>query len=83
MSLDNRKAKIKFNCRRGMLELDLMLNRFVSEHLNALDEAQLTAFETLLMLQDPDLHYWLMTDDIMEQKELADIVATIKAHHTR
>ena len=75
-----RKAKINWNCRRGMLELDLILERFSKRHLDALTDEQLNAFENLLSSQDPDLYTWLMGYGEPEQKELADIVAFIKRH---
>ncbi len=74
----HRTAKIKWNCRRGMLELDLILNRFVEHRLETLSEDQLRSFETLLELQDPELYYWLMTDEPISNMELREIVSLIK-----
>lgn len=75
-----RKAKINWHCRRGMLELDLILGRFSKQHLETLTETQLDTFESLLNTPDPDLYAWLMGYESPVNKELADFVAYIKLH---
>ena len=56
MSLSEReRERIRWRCRRGLLELDLVLDAFVTRRLDALDDAQLDAFNSLLMRPDPEL----------------------------
>jgi antitoxin CptB len=56
MTLDDRmRDRIRWHCRRGMLELDLVLNKFVECHLARLDPPKLAAFNTLLARTDPEL----------------------------
>lgn len=81
MALLKRKAQIRWHCRRGMLELDLILERFINAYINKLTEQQLTALENLLLYPDPDLYAWLMGDDKPPQKELLDIVTFIRICH--
>ncbi len=52
--------RIRWQCRRGMLELDLVLNRFVEQDLAGLDAAQLQAFKDLLAEADTHLLAWVM-----------------------
>ena len=52
--------RIRWQCRRGMLELDLVLNRFVEEDLAALDPEQLQTFKNLLAEADTQLLSWVM-----------------------
>jgi antitoxin CptB len=52
-SIEEHRAR--WHCRRGMLELDLVLNRFMDRHYGALDPAQRRAFDELLELQDHEL----------------------------
>lgn len=73
-----RKAKLKWHCRRGMLELDLILNRFVENHLDKLSDTQLEVFEELLHCTDPELFSWLMGYERPIDKELGEIVEYIK-----
>lgn len=75
-----RKAKLKWHCRRGMLELDLILMRFVEHHLDAMSDAQLTQFEALLACTDPELFSWFMEQEKPQDGELAAIVDFIKLH---
>lgn len=75
-----RKAKINWHCRRGMLELDLIFQRFIKDALETMTEEQLTVFEDLLTYPDPDLYAWLMGYEKPTSKELLDIVAFIKCY---
>ena len=47
--------RVRWRCRRGLLELDLLLSRFVERHLLDLAAEERMAFEALLELPDPDL----------------------------
>ena len=47
--------RIRWQCRRGMLELDLVLNRFLDRHYAALAPDKLGALKTLLERNDPEL----------------------------
>ncbi len=51
----NHQARMRWRCRRGMLELDIVLQRFIDNHYEQLDEHQLELFEMLLSLSDHDL----------------------------
>jgi antitoxin CptB len=47
--------KIRWQCRRGMLELDLILERFNQHHLDGLEPGQLQCLQELLAFSDKDL----------------------------
>ncbi len=49
------RDRIRWHCRRGLLELDLLLDRFVTRHLDALDAHQTDVFKELLAYEDNDL----------------------------
>jgi len=49
------RDRIRWRCRRGMLELDLVLTSFLDSQLDNLDDAQLDAFNAILMRPDPEL----------------------------
>ncbi len=44
--------RVRWQCRRGMLELDLVLARFVERHFAGLPSDQRAAFKTLLEHSD-------------------------------
>jgi antitoxin CptB len=61
MSLDDRaRDRLRWDCRRGMLELDLVLNAFLVRHLDGLEPRQLEAFRGLLAYPDPLLLEFVM-----------------------
>lgn len=47
-----------WRCRRGLLELDILLGRFVEAHYAGLSDAERQTFEELLDM--PDNHLWDM-----------------------
>lgn len=47
--------RIRWHCRRGMLELDLTLSAFLERHFHRLDSGQIDAFKELLEYGDNDL----------------------------
>jgi antitoxin CptB len=52
--------RLRWQCRRGMLELDCILERFLDQVYSDLDETSQRAFEQLLTTPDPELHSWLL-----------------------
>jgi antitoxin CptB len=48
--------RLRWRCRRGLLELDIVLGRFVAQCYSGLDEAQQITFDALLDL--PDTVLW-------------------------
>lgn len=59
--------RARWRCRRGLLELDIVLQRFMDQYYAQLDQQELEQFERLLSLPDNDL--W---DLISERTALAD-----------
>jgi len=47
--------RLRWRCRRGLLELDIVLGRFVVKDYPALDEAERIAFDELLDMADTEL----------------------------
>ena len=47
--------RLRWRCRRGMLENDLILTRFLDSRGEGLTEAELAALESILQLNDNDL----------------------------
>ena len=48
------KARIRWACRRGMLELDVLFMPFVEEAYDSLSAEQQAIFQRLLTEEDPD-----------------------------
>lgn len=47
--------RVRWRTRRGLLELDIVLGRFVERHYAALDEGARAAFQALLDMPDTEL----------------------------
>ena len=73
-------AELIWSCRRGMLELDLILSRFVARGLSSLTSAERESFARLLTYPDPDLYCWLMGQTTPSDAEIAHLVATIRTN---
>jgi antitoxin CptB len=55
--------RIRWQCRRGLLELDLLLNRFLDQELGGLSLEQLQVFKVLLNEADTRLLAWVMAQE--------------------
>lgn len=67
---DSMQRRLAWRCRRGMLELDIVLQKFVSEQFFSLTNAELTALDHLLDLPDND--FWgLITHDNQSNENVA------------
>lgn len=56
-------SKLRWRCRRGTKELDIVLQRFLDDGYAALSESDRDAFEALLDEQDPALADWILAGD--------------------
>ncbi len=77
MSIAKDKARLKWACRRGMLELDVLFMPFVDEAFELLSEKDQRTFERLLTCQDPELFAWFMGHEECEDQELNAMVQFI------
>ncbi|ROR32119.1 succinate dehydrogenase assembly factor 2 [Inmirania thermothiophila] len=75
------RGRLRWRCRRGMLELDELLGGFVDGGgYDALTPAQRAAFERLLATEDQRLMSWLLAGERPTDGELTDLVERIRAH---
>lgn len=72
---DAELRRLAWRCRRGMLELDIVLQRFIDQHFGDLTLAQLSAFDDLLALPDND--FWALLSSSKTMPKDADIVAVL------
>jgi antitoxin CptB len=54
------RARLRWRCRRGMKELDLLLGRYLEDRFDAAPEAERAAFEALLEAQDPLIYAYCL-----------------------
>ena len=71
--------RLKWKCRRGLLELDLVLERFVDRNAKAMDEGELACLGELLELPDNDLWDIVSGRSDLYAARLGDVVARLRA----
>lgn len=72
-------ARLRWQCRRGMLELDLLLQGFLDKGYVRLDAAGRACFAQLLDYPDQVLIEWLMGRMIASDKDVAQLIERIRA----
>jgi antitoxin CptB len=68
------KNRLKWASRRGMLELDLILQPFVEDHYANLAEDDRLRFEVLLEMEDQQLFAWFMQREQPQDPQMQRIV---------
>lgn len=72
------RARLAWQCRRGMLELDLLLQDFLDIHYDALLPHEQRAFETLLTYPDQLLLEYALGRMMPADPALAHVVARLR-----
>lgn len=72
------EKRIRWRCRRGMKELDLMLERYLASGYGALREEDKDDFARLLDTLDPELFSWLSGNALPADLRLQCIVMHIR-----
>lgn len=68
------KRRLRWACRRGMLELDVLFLPFVEEAYDELTDEQQAVFRRLITCDDPDLFAWFMGHQSCPDPEMAEMV---------
>ena len=76
------KSRMLWSCRRGMLELDILLNDFISNQYEVLEEQDHKALLALLDYPDAVLFDLLMGKSSTANQEIADVIKKIRSNHT-
>jgi antitoxin CptB len=70
-------AKLRWQCRRGMLELDVLLGNYLSQHYQTASTTEQKTFERLLKFQDQELYQWFVQQLQPPDAELSSLVQKI------
>ncbi|MGI2169027.1 succinate dehydrogenase assembly factor 2 [Shewanella sp. MF05960] len=71
-------ARVRWACRRGMLELDVLFQPFVEAQYETLSDADKQTFIRLLECEDPELFAWFMGHEQCPDAQLADMVVKVR-----
>jgi len=70
-------SRLRWRCRRGMRELDTLLERWLAERWPGADVSDRASFERLLGCEDDELWDWCLGRSIPDDPELAAIVKQV------
>ena len=76
----SRTARLRWRCRRGRRELDLLLERYLSDRYEQADAAERAGFEALLEHSDPELEDLLTGRLAPESPQQARVIERIRRH---
>lgn len=75
----NEIKRIRWRSRRGLLELDIVLERFLAQRFNELDQADLATYRRLLEMEDTDFLDVVNGKSDLDDPELMAIVEMLRA----
>jgi antitoxin CptB len=73
------RDRLRWRCRRGLLELDLILQRFLERDFERLDDGQRNLFNELLDFPDPELLDWALGRSEPADPRLHGVVRLLRA----
>lgn len=73
------RGRVRWQCRRALLELDLVFTRFLQEHFDSLDESQLADLDDLLKCEDHDLWAMVNGSKPCTERRWEEMVAMLRA----
>lgn len=68
-------SRLRWQCRRGMRELDVLMTRWLERDWALASSAERTAFQQLLALQDPELAEYLLRGERHPDPVTATVIA--------
>ncbi|BBD76850.1 FAD assembly factor SdhE [Hydrogenophilus thermoluteolus] len=77
------KGRIRWRCRRALLELDLVFRPFLAEGFDQLSDAELAALDEMLALEDHDLWPMVHGTKPAPRSDWQALIAKIQAAHRR
>ncbi|MCB1976961.1 MAG: succinate dehydrogenase assembly factor 2 [Nitrosomonas sp.] len=70
--------RARWRCRRGMLELDIILQRFMDAHYCQLSADELQQFDRLLILPDNDLWDLICARETLREESLMPVLSLLQ-----
>ena len=82
VSLDQRRRRCLFRAQhRGTKEMDWLLGRFADARLQEADAAELTFWEGLVLLPDPQLYDWIMGAEPVADPQMRAELEALRTFH--
>ena len=76
-------SRLRWLCRRGMKELDVVLSRYLEQNYTAASCEEQAAFRSLLEMPDPDLYGLLLGRSGIDDPELERLIRFLRGMSSR
>lgn len=74
-------ARLRWHCRRGMKELDVLLEAFLERHYPTAEPSIQAAFRALLEEQDPAILAYVAGRDTPKDEGMRHVIESLRATH--
>ncbi len=74
----HQSKRLLWRCRRGLLELDIMLGKFLAQHYADLSNVQIQALDTLLAMPDNQFLDLLLMRETSSHLEIEQLLQEIR-----
>ena len=74
------ESRLRWQCRRGMRELDELLLRYLESRYERADDDEKVAFQAVLALPDPELNGYLLQRQKPDSESIANVINLILGH---
>jgi antitoxin CptB len=71
-------SRLRWLCRRGMKELDLVMSGYLERHYASASSSQQALFRDLLQMPDPDLYDLLLGRGEPDDPDLTDLLQLLR-----
>lgn len=78
MADTQRSTRLRWRCRRGMKELDVLLERFLAQETDRLDRGDWPGFEALLEQEDDVLWDWVQAPHSPAAAEFRELLEHLR-----
>jgi antitoxin CptB len=76
--MEGERSRLLWRCRRGIREMDIVLQAFLNQSYDTLSDADKNSFAQLLDEADLDILNWIMGKDEPENDGIKNIIALIR-----
>ncbi len=77
--MSKKKSRLLWRCRRGIKEMDIVLQDFIKDSYDELNNENKSAFSKLLEEQDLDILNWILGKGKPEDTALIEIIKKIRS----
>ncbi len=72
-------SRLRWLCRRGMKELDLVMTGYLENYYNNADKVEQSCFRELLDMQDPDLFAMLVGSKSSSNDNITSLIQKLRS----